>query len=198
MAKTIRRPPVVEYMTAVPRASRRLRPSGPPPSHLPGATALLSTALFLLLYAALSSQQGRGHPHPYMRLAEVTGHVTSVRRYHGFWERNFTLGPYVTVDVEPTDGQAPVRLEDPELTGAQLRLRVLRDGQLVTARYDPQTNRIWELSSMGLTMIGPTEIARWRAEDHAEGVRRAWLLVAVSGLLLLAWLWRMTRPVIIE
>jgi hypothetical protein len=130
-----------------------------------------------------------------MPLAEVTGRVTSVRRFHGFWERRVELGPYVTVDIEPTtNGQDPVRLEDPELTGAQRRLRVLRVGQVVTARYDPQTNRVWQLSSMGLTVIGPAEIARWRAEDRAEGVQRAWLLTGGSLLLALAWVWRTTRP----
>lgn len=161
---------------------------------LPDGAGFLAAALFMLLGAALSSQSGRGHPHPYMPLAEVTGRVTSVRRYHGFWERSVELGPFVTVDIEPADGQAPVRLEDPELTGAQMRLRVLRTGQVVTARYDPQTKRIWQLSSMGLTMIGPAEIARWRAEDQRAGRRRAWLLVAGSVLLGIASAWRATRP----
>ena len=167
-------------------------------AYLPEDTALLAGALFLLLFAALVSQSGHGHPHPYMRLAEVTGHVTSVRRYHGFWERRLELGPFVTVHIEPTDGQEPVRLEDPELTGAQWRLRVLRPGQVVTARYDPQTKRIWRLSSMGLTMIGPAEIARWRAEDQKAGRRRAWLLAGGSLLLAIAWAWRTTRPAAIE
>ena len=163
------------------------------PTLLDGAS-FLAAALFMLLGAALSSQSGRGYPHRYMPLAEVTGRVTGVRRYHGFWERSAALGPYVTVDVEPTDGGAPVRLEDPELTGAQNRLRVLRTGQPITARYDPQTNRVWELQSMGLTVIGPNEIARWRAEDQTAGRRRAWFLTGGSVLLALAWTWRRTRP----
>jgi hypothetical protein len=69
----------------------------------------------------------------------------------------------------------------------QLRLRVLRVGQPITARYDPQTNRVWELTSYGLTMIGPAEIARWRAEDQRDGRRRAWLLTGAALLLLVAW-----------
>ena len=162
------------------------------PSLLDG-TGLLAGALFLLLGAALSSQAGRGHPHPYMQLAEVTDHVTDVRRFHVFVDRAPELGPYVTVDVRPSDGQPPLRLEDPELSGAQLRLRVLRVGQPVTARYDPQTNRIWELTSYGLTMIGPAEIARWRAEDRRDGRRRALFLVGAAALLLVAWARRFRR-----
>ena len=159
---------------------------------LPGGAGWLAGALFMLLGAALNSQAGRGRPHEYLPLAEVTGRVVDVSRWH-LMERRPTGDAFVTVTIDPGGGLGAVRLEDPELEGARDRLRTLRDGQVVTARYDGQTKRIWELESMGLTVIGAADIARWQAAEQRAGMRRAGWLLAGGLLLLAGWIARLRR-----